>query len=223
MITRYVTAVLLAFAGIGCGLQFQIGAPPRIGSGNVTIQSRLVSEFKQVEAGGAIEVAIAVEDKTAAQLEFDDNLLELVSIESHGDTLIIRTRENYRSKHGLKVRLSTPHLLAIDLSGASKAVIDGVSEDEFAIQLSGASSATVGGRIQHLEVEASGASAAHCLELDAGSITASLSGASSAEVHATESLSVNASGASHLTFTGQPRQIQKQVSGASTVQHRAGR
>jgi hypothetical protein len=218
MATRHVTAALIALTGLGCGVHFRFDGPARVGSGIVAKQHRETPQFRRVQVGGATQVIVTLADNTDAEIEFDDNLLDIVSLETRGDTLIIRTRESYNSKHSLKVRLSTPQLKSLVLSGASTAHVDGVSAQEFELELSGASSATVNGTARKLSTAASGASKVRCFELITESTTATLSGASSAEVYATASLSVNASGASSLRFRGSPKDVKRQVSGASSIQ-----
>jgi hypothetical protein len=163
-------------------------------------------------------LVVTVEDKSSAEFEIDDNLLDIVVFETDGETLTIHTTENYNSKHGLKVRLSTPELTGLDLSGAATAQIDGVAAEEFDLDLSGASSATVRGSATAFSASASGASKIRCYELETKETSASLSGASSAELHATESVAVKASGASSAKYKGNPEQVSRSISGASSIQ-----
>jgi hypothetical protein len=218
MFVRYLVVALLASLAVGCGLHVNFGGPARVGSGVVVTQSRPVGEFRYVKAGGAVELDIAVAEEASLEIEFDDNLHEIVSVETVGDNLTIRTLENYRSKQALKVRLTTPALAGVDLSGASTAQIKGVNSDSFEIQLSGASSASIDGVARQLTADASGASKINCMGLEAETVDASLSGASSAEVHVTAALLVDASGASQVLFKGNPPRIEKRISGASSVQ-----
>jgi hypothetical protein len=221
MIAKRITVLLLTFAGLGCKLHFQLGGVGnRPGSGIVAVETVSVMPFQRIVAGGATEVIVREESTTSVEFEIDDNLVDLVAIESSGDTLMIRTTSGYNSTNGLKVRVSTPKLQSIHLSGASRGTVDGVHGDDFAIELSGASSVTVKGTAKKLNAQASGASRVHCFELETERATVSLSGASNGEVHATQSLKVNASGASNVTYVGKPEHIEKSVSGASSVRTR---
>jgi hypothetical protein len=218
MFARTVGTALIALAGIGCDLQLRFAGPSRVGSGIIAKQIRQPDEFHRIQAGGAAQLVVTVEDKIGAEIEFDDNLLDIVVLETDGDTLIIRTNQSYSSQHGLKVRLSTPELKGLELSGATSAHVDGVSSQDFSLELSGASSATVAGTAGTFTSTASGASRIRCFELATHKASVSLSGASSAELDVSDSLSVNASGASNVKYKGNPDRVERKISGASTIQ-----
>jgi hypothetical protein len=218
MTARYTLAALIALTGIGCKFHFQVGGPARVGSGIVAKQIRQPGQFHRIQAGGAAQLVVTVEDKVGVEIEIDDNLLDIVVVETRGDTLVIRTNQSYNSRHGLKVRLSTPDLMGLDLSGAARAEVEGVNAQDFALELSGASSATVSGTVKTFKSAASGASKIHCFELATQKASLSLSGASSAELDVSESLNVNASGASKVKYKGNPDHVERKISGASTVQ-----
>jgi hypothetical protein len=217
MTARY-TLALIALAGIGCDLHFRIGGPARVGSGVVAKQVLQPGKFHRIHAGGAAHLIVTVEDKVGAEIEVDDNLLDIVVLETRGDTLTIRTTESYNSQHGLKIRLSTPELVGLDLSGATRAEVDGVNAQEFSLDLSGASSATIKGTAETFRCALSGASRVHCFELETQTAKATLSGASKAELDVTDSLSANASGASSVKYKGKPDHVERSISGASSIQ-----
>ena len=85
------------------------------------------------------------------------------------------------------------------------------------VKLSGASHSTFAGASKQLAIECSGASHINAARLTAKTVTADLSGASTAHVNATEELEAEASGASTLRYVGQPAKLDKEISGASTV------
>ena len=177
-----------------------------------------------------------VGEATSLVVTADDNVLPLVRTEVVGDRLKIYLDTSLSTNIGVQVKASTPELKSLVGSGATKVNATGVTGEKFQIELhgastgelssnadvmdvtlSGASRGVLTGDCNQLIVKCSGASQMNATDLTADTVTAELSGASSAQLNAKEELAVDASGASHLRYTGQPAKLTKQVSGASTV------
>ena len=105
----------------------------------------------------------------------------------------------------------------ITVSGASHFAGDSIQADKLVLELSGASHAKISGRIAKLDVELSGASHLDADALLARDADIEASGASHAQVNIQKSLQVEASGASKIEYKGNPMNLSKDVSGASTV------
>jgi hypothetical protein len=104
----------------------------------------------------------------------------------------------------------------VDVSGASR--IGGtVKTAALLLNIAGSSSAFLDGSATSIDIEASGASNAALDNLKAGTIHVELSGASKTTVWPTEKLSIDISGASSLTYAGNPSVESIEISGASTV------
>lgn len=85
------------------------------------------------------------------------------------------------------------------------------------MEASGASSISLTGGAANLILEVSGASSVDLVSFPAIDLRAELSGASSADVNASGRLDVEASGASELSYLGNPTLGSVNTSGASTV------
>ncbi|HNQ14330.1 MAG TPA: DUF2807 domain-containing protein, partial [Pyrinomonadaceae bacterium] len=59
------------------------------GSGNIVTQKRDLSGFSKIDAGGAYEIEIVAQKDFSVEVQGDDNLIEFVKTEVHGDTLEI--------------------------------------------------------------------------------------------------------------------------------------
>jgi hypothetical protein len=104
----------------------------------------------------------------------------------------------------------------IEVSGASH--VDGkVKAGKVTVKIDGASKATLAGSASSVELSASGASWAELEGLAASAVQVELSGASHATVSPVDKMGVNISGASSLTYTGNPSLDSIDVSGASTI------
>jgi len=84
-------------------------------------------------------------------------------------------------------------------------------------RISGASNLSLSGRVGTLDIEASGASDLAILELVVDSFRISLSGASDTEVTVNDSIEASLSGASSLSYAGDPDVSTLETTGASTI------
>jgi hypothetical protein len=112
-------------------------------------------------------------------------------------------------------KLVSAESMDIDLSGASEAKVD-VKAPRINAEVTGASTITLSGETKDLNVVGSGASGAKCFDLMTENTTVDISGASSAEVFASVKLDAQASGASGVTYKGNPA-ITKDINGASSI------
>jgi DUF4097 and DUF4098 domain-containing protein YvlB len=106
--------------------------------------------------------------------------------------------------------------LSVTLSGASR--LDGrIKTSDGRLEASGTSRARLTGSATSLDVTESGASGLEAEDLTVASLVIDLSGASSAAVTVTDTISADLSGASQLRYGGSPQFSRKQISGASSI------
>ncbi len=187
------------------------------GSGVVGSEVRDTGEFKGVDVGGIFEVEIAAGKEFSVEVEADDNLLQFVKTEVRGDVLRIETTQRIKSQTPLRVRVSAPNIEMVDVSGVSKVTVSGVANSALRLETSGASKVSVSGETAILTVSVSGASKIDAEELKASDATIKASGASHVSVSATEKLKAKASGASKISYVGNPTSVEEDTSGASKV------
>lgn len=102
------------------------------------------------------------------------------------------------------------------LNGASNASLD-VESENLRIEASGASSIKIDGKTNQLTAEINGASSFKALDLVSEHCKVEVSGASNMQVHATQSIEANVSGASSLKYKGNPQSRNIETSGMSSV------
>lgn len=209
--------------------------PPLVGSGTAATEERKVSEFAEISVSSAIKLDVNIGPAAAIAVTADDNLLPHVITEVTSDRLKIYVDQGYKSKLGVHVQMAAPELKGLRGSGAAKIKITNASGERFRLGLSGASeckwkgevdalamkldggsNAAVSGTAGRLEMNCSGAAKVDARELAVKTAKISLSGASNAQVNVSDELNVTASGASTLTYAGEPT-VTKKVSGASHV------
>ena len=187
------------------------------GSGNVQNEKRNLADFKTIEVGGIFEVEVTAQKEFSVEVEADDNLLQYIKTEVHNGTLEISTEKRISPKERIRVRISAPNIERLEVSGASKLSLANVKNDALRVDASGASKIKVDGETRNLEVELSGASRLDAENLKAENVSVDGSGASSASVNVSGDLKADLSGASKVTYSGNPRNLEKSTSGASSV------
>jgi hypothetical protein len=187
------------------------------GSGNVQTEKRGVADFKAIEVGGIFEVEVVAQKDFGVEVEADDNLLQFIKTEVKGGTLEISTERKISPKGRIRVRVSAPDIESLQVSGVSKLSLANVKNDSLKVYASGASKLKVDGETGNLEIELSGASKIDAESLKAENVDVDASGASSASVNVSGDLKADLSGASKVTYTGNPKNLEKSTSGASSV------
>ena len=187
------------------------------GSGNIRTEKREMSEFKAIDVSGAFFVEITVQKDFSIEVESDDNLLPFVKTESDGETLKIESEKKLNSSNPIKIKISAPDIENLQLSGASNVSIVSLNNESLNIDTSGASKISCEGQTGNLTIDMSGASSLNGEKLSAENVSVDSSGASKATVSVKNSLKADLSGASKVVYYGNPTEIEKKTSGASSI------
>lgn len=190
------------------------------GSGNPASETRSVEGFTTVEVGGVFQVEIVAQKDFSVQVEADDNLLEHIKTEVESGILKIETEVPITSQSAMRVRISAPNIERMESSGVSKISIADLKNSAFDLDSSGASKITITGETARLNVQLSGASSLDGAGFTATEADVNVSGASHTSVNVIESLRAEASGASRVNYSGNPKSVEKNSSGASSISQR---
>jgi len=202
-------ALLLLFAFSGCHIGVQ-------GSGVRKTEKRDLEPFTAIETSGAFEVEVTCQKPTSFEIEGDDNLLPLIQTEVRHGVLHVSSSKPYSSRTGISLRIATPDLERIRISGAGKIRLTEVKSDKFEIHSSGAAMITASGQTKSLDINSSGAGTIDTHNLRAETAEVSVSGAAAVDVYASDQLDASVSGAGRVTYSGNPK-VSKHVSGAGQV------
>ena len=189
------------------------------GNGHIRTDQRAISEFSEIAASGGLRIEWH-SGTPALSVITDENLLPYVENRISDNTLRLRTRERLRPTHGIKVIVSSPNLNGADLSGAVDLIAKQVSGPKFYLQSRGASDVTVDGNVEQLLADMTGASDLKAKGLQAKTVEISTTGATSAYVSATDTLRVSITGAGDVTYYGNPKTIEKHVTGAGSIRRK---
>jgi hypothetical protein len=208
-------ALSLSFITACHGIHFGKGVA---GSGVRKTEKRIVSDFKKIEIGGAYEVeVVAGQQQQNLELEGDDNILPLINTEVKNGTLYINSNRPFNVKNAIHIKIAAADVQGMDISGACNVSAKNIKTDRFEINASGASDVKVQGETTSLKIESNGASDIDAEKMTARSVNVSVSGAGTTRVNATEELTADASGASKIIYSGEPKVVNKKDSGASSI------
>jgi hypothetical protein len=223
---------LVLFLGAACSTTTVAG------SGRVITKSVPVSSFSKLEVDDAFDVNVTMGDLQQVTLRVDDSLVDRLDVGVSGESLHLRLNPRISVRNGtLHADVTARSLSDVDISGAGHVHLSGdlsgqrldlrlsgaggldgpVQLDEGNVDLSGASNVRLSGSAGHLVVKGSGASELWADQLQVADLTVNLSGASSASVLVTNTISAELSGASSLRYRGSPTFTRREVSGGSTI------
>lgn len=234
-------ALVLSLACTVSGISFPTG-DSITGSGDVVELDQDFSDFDSLEIRSAFDVDVNQGDEFSVVVRIDDNLVDYLDLRQTGDEVKIGLEDrNYNyDAITLEAEVTLPVLSAIDLSGASRAVLDGLSSNsDFLADISGASrllgeisagdcrfdvsgagSADLSGSGSSLDIDASGGSSVDLADFAVGDASVRASGASTVVVNVNGALDVNASSASRVEYLGNPTLGSIELSSAATIEER---
>ena len=240
MAARFLVLVLIIFVVLG-GCRAGLQAAGVVGSGRAVTQTYDFSNFDKVELSDAFDAEITAADGYRVEVTVDDNLVEHLQVEQHGNTVKIGLKPfTSVSNAHMQARIALPALTGLDASGASRASVTGFRSDrnmqlnasgaseirgdmetgDLAADASGGSTLRLTGRGSAIRATASGASTIDLGEFTAGDADVEASGASRIELNTSGTLNAQASGASTVHYAGDATLGQVDESGASTVSKR---
>ncbi|MFD2999817.1 head GIN domain-containing protein [Pontibacter toksunensis] len=206
------------------------------GNGNIQTQNRNVSDFKGINVSGGFAVEITQGNQESLRLEADENLLDNIKTEVRNGVLHIYNEDGVTTKKGMKAYITLRELnsidisggvkvtgnspfktdaLKMDMSGASNVKLD-INTNKLEADMSGASKVELTGRADEVRMDMSGASKIEAADLQAKRMKVQASGASKVRVYATETLDIDASGATSVAYKGSPS-ITAETSSAAKI------
>ncbi len=239
-ISRFVVLASATFLLSACAFTGALGGNVISGSGKPTTRTFDFSDFTSISLSNSFQAEITRADSFGVEITADDNLFDHIQVTKQGTTLQITLDETHQYSFGpntLKAKLTLPTLTGVTLSGASHATLSGFeSTQDLNVNVSGASrldgdiesgaaridanggsQVSLQGSGQNATLRASGASQLQLGHFALDSANVNLSGASTATVNVKSRLDYDLSGASHLTYSGNPTIGSSRTSGASSA------
>jgi hypothetical protein len=190
------------------------------GNGHIVTDRRTIEDFSEIHtSGGAFKIEWR-SGPPSLSITTDENLLGHIKTRKIDNYLELRTRDHLRPTHGIRVLVSSSTRSAAKLSGASDLSVLALTGPKFAVQSTGAADVTLDGAVDELLADMTGASDLNAKALQARIVQISTTGAADAIVNATETLRVAISGAGDVTYFGNPKTVEKHVTGAGSIRHK---
>jgi hypothetical protein len=146
-------------------------------------------------------VDVRIGEKTAVVIEGDDNLLPLITTELKDGQLIIASRQNYHTKIGIQVHLTTLSLESASIAGAGSIRAEAIESSKFAASVSGSG---------NIEIE----------RINGENFEASLPGSGNIEVKNIKVTNVTATidGSGAISLAGSADKLESSIAGAGNLQ-----
>ncbi len=233
----FVLSTICLILSLVTGCNFDHDCDHHNGSGNLTEETRTLGTFTSIRILGAAWVYIRNESADTIQVQTDDNLMKYVITKISGDTLVIDTRDNISSRHGVKIYLSMTNINALRIDGAAtvlveeyfsvndiKLDIDGAGKIEAAVNagnvtssIDGAGKIVISGTATSHTVRIKGAGAVKASHLEPQSSNIEINGAGVSNVYVTQQLDAYIAGAGIIYYKGDPATVNSEIHGVGKV------
>lgn len=210
-----ITLILVATIALVAGCS----RPGIKGDGVIKTEDRPLSEFSKVVVSGGYQIKWS-KGKAGLNISTDQNLLPLIKTVVSGNTLKINSQDDLAPTKSITILLSSSSLADVQLNGGNGFKASQLSGPELKLESTGASDITVDGSVTKLEAHLIGASRLNAKSLQTQTATLSLVGASHADVAVSDTLKVSVTGAGSLSYSGNPKSVEKNITGAGSIRHR---
>jgi carbon monoxide dehydrogenase subunit G len=214
-----------------------------VGSGNVSTETRTVGEYHKVALKGFMDVEFTQGPAQAAVIEAEDNIIPYITLEVHGDQLVVDIKDHIsiKSHKDVKIRLTAPDVHQLSLSGSGNLRIMNTLENEEPVKINLAGSGNVEGAVNSPKISASSAGSGNISlkgetkdldlniagsgnfegeELHTESTDITIAGSGNADVHASVRLEAKIMGSGDVSYKGSP-QVSSKIVGSGSV-HKKG-
>ena len=191
------------------------------GNGNVVNEKRAIDKFDEISISGAYNVDIYVGEEPSVEISGEENLLQYISTEVEHGELNIYNERSISPRKRIVIKVYTPGLNSISTSGASNIYAESIYSERFVMDLSGAGSIKLNGDTQSFEANLSGAGSLEAKDLIAKYVDINISGASSADVYASEKLDASVSGVGGVNYYGNPKNVDTDISGVGNIRRKS--
>ncbi len=216
------TLLALVVALTGCDtLSLGSGGQVR-GSGNVTREVRAVGSFTAIDITDLGEVVITQGEAEGLSVETDDNLQELVTSETRGDTLYLGIKSNVglREVTRMTFAVTVTDLERLTISGAAEVRVPELRAKVLTVDSSGVGEVTIAGSVEEQRVTVTGAGSYDGAELASKRATVTSDGLGEVVVRVEERLDANLSGGGSIEYIGDP-EVHQEVNGVGEVRRRS--
>jgi len=211
------------------------------GNGDIQKETRNVSTFSEISIEDGLDMHIRMGSRQEVVIEADENLMEHIKTEVRGNKLRAYVDKSIWKSNAMIIYVTVTSLEALYASGGSDVYSKGViTAKELDIKASGGSDLYLELEVGRLTCDASGGSDTELKgqaievrltcsggsdfdgeELDVEEAEVRTSGGSDSYIRVNKELDIEASGASDVYLYGNPKIVNKRVTGASDFHRRS--
>jgi hypothetical protein len=222
-----------------CGLStIQDSREEITGSGNVITESREVSGFDSVSHTGIGRVIIDQGDQESLTIEADDNILEYITSEVKSGNLVLSFNEDVRfeSTSSITFNVGAKEIVELNSTGTGSIEIDELSTDNLNFSTSGTGSISIGsltandlavnangtgdiqlaGNVETQEINRVGTGDYDAPDLESKTAIVKATGTGSVVIWVLDSLDVEITGTSKVSYYGSPN-VTQDISGTGSL------
>lgn len=212
------------------------------GNGNITTETRTVSNFDQIKVSGSFDVTLLKGDEGTITIEASENLMEAIETDVKDGVLKIRYKSgwNIRSYKKVHITVTFEDLEGVSLSGSGSVISeDEIIANDFELgvsgsgnmklklftgnleaSISGSGNLKLSGETNTFTCSISGSGNLNASELKATITTAKVSGSGNVKVNAIKEIHAKSSGSGNIIYSGNPTIVKANSSGSGSVHKR---
>lgn len=178
-----------------------------------------MNDFRKIDLSGLYKVNVVRGDKFSVEIGATPDDHKLLSVINRNGVLDISYQRSTQDC-AIEVNIVMPELDAFSISGALEgSKIDGFKGEDLFVLVSGSADINLGDcNYVELKLELNGAGTIDALKSKAKTASATISGAGTILVNATEFLDAEVSGAGMIKYSGSPR-LNASTSGVGAIKH----
>jgi len=188
-----------------------------IGSGITKRVTRKLKKFTSLNLEGAYAIFIKIGKKQKITLVADDNIIPIIKTKISDKSLSISLDDCISEENTVKIFVSTPSLNKLNIAGSLYAEVKGVKNKIFKLNSAGSSAIDLIGKTDKLKISLAGSSVINSKNLKAKFVSVDIAGSGLVDLFSSKSLKVNINGSGDITYSGNPRTINKIINGVGSV------
>ncbi|KFI06338.1 GIN domain-containing protein [Massilia sp. BSC265] len=188
-------------------------------SANADEQVRSVTPFKGIAVHGPVSLVVEAGKSYSLKVQGDPRFIERVTSEVVDGELRLDMKDSTRNslKSTDRVVVTLPSLQTFKGEGAGEMRLTKVRGERLDVNYRGAGRLAIDGEVRELRLHAQGVGEVDTRALFAQEANVRFEGIGSVNIHAKEKLNADVRGMGNLTYYGNPRVVNKSVSGIGSV------
>jgi hypothetical protein len=227
--------MLLGILAILCLIVFASGCVNQ-GSGNVTNETRNVSDFNQINTNGDMEIIVSPGNNNSVVVQGDSNVIPNIQTSVNNNILTVSNSNVIGGSKPAKIYITVVDLNAVQvggsgnftgtdlklkslnlfLSGSGSINLVNLVADSIKLVNSGSGLTSLSGNVKSQEIIISGTGEYKAKDLQSNTATVEIDGSGQTTLNVINQLNIIINGSGQVFYLGNPN-IQQQITGSGTV------